>query len=138
MIVIRLTDFEQSPGGTGYVDLDAAFRSSNFAGESRHLSLPESDLLQFAAELSALAKTSKGRASLVAGWGERECLNLTFQPKGVLGLIELHLIIRESGGAETFGAEGARLLEPQQLLEFSMALHRAVTSHERVDLELQF
>jgi hypothetical protein len=137
VLVVTLTEFETDPSGEQvYVSMTLEVEAKPFTGAS-HCTVLGCDLAAFLDELDSLARTSKGEARMVGGWGEREYVQLTLRPHGSLGHIALHVMLREYQPDTDFRVEGTIVTEPQLLIEFSAALWSAFQAQELQRIELR-
>ena len=136
MLAVTLTEFETDPAGEQvYVSMTLEVEAKPFTGAS-HCTVLGRNLAAFVDELDLLARTSKGEARMVGGWGEREYVQLSLRPHGSLGHIALHIMLREYQPDTDFRVEGTLITEPQLLIEFSAALRSALQAQERQRIEL--
>ena len=136
MLVLGLTEFEEDPAGQNvYGSIDASVSAHPFAGASNS-TLLERDLLMFLDAAESLGVTSTGRAELRGGWGESEYLKLSLEPRGSLGHIALHLVLREYQPDTDFRVQGTLQVEPQQLIDFARSVRAAVLAREPKRFEL--
>ena len=136
MLAISLTAFDLDPSGEQvYVGLELVVEAVPFAGAS-DCTVHGQDLNVFLDDLEPLARTSQGKATLVGGWGDSEYVQLSLQPHGSLGHIELRVMLREHEPFSDFRVEGSLVVEPQALIDFTTKLRAALQAQEPVRLEL--
>ena len=84
MLTIETTFFEGDSSGEVFVSLTVSVASTPFSGTGDCVLLGR-DLDRFLDQFEPLARTSKGEALLVGGWGDSELVRLRFRPRGSLG-----------------------------------------------------
>ncbi len=136
MLIVETTEFEDDPAGEHlYVSLYVELDASPFSGATKCI-VRSRDLTRFLDELTSLAMTYKGTASLATGWGGTSLLELRLQPHGGLGHIALRVMIREHVESDS-RVEATVVVEPQQLIEFAASLRGAIGMRvlKRISLE---
>src|SRR5687768_3234767 len=136
MLILSLTGFEADPSGRDvYVSFDASICARPFSGESNS-TVHERELLSFLDAAESLGRTSSGRAELRGGWGESEYVKFLLEPRGSLGHLALHVVLREYAPDTNFRVQGNLHVEPQGLLDFVTLVRAAVLARETKTFEL--